>query len=178
MPNTKNLRADLTADYVRSLLSYDPVTGIFHWLVSRGDSLVVKAGDIAGTPQGEGYVQIGIDGVQYLAHRLAWLYMTDEWPKGKLDHRDRVRSNNVWTNIRAASNAQNSINSIRKARDLPRGVYRHRKKFIAGTTRRDQEKKGVRIGSFDTPEAAHQAWLDYMVEHHGKDFIPEMEASK
>ena len=171
MPNTSKYRTDdFTADRLRSLLHYNEDTGVFTWLVSIGHA--VSAGDVAGTAHAEGYVVIGVDGHSYLAHRLAWLYMTGEWPKGKLDHKDRVRNHNWWSNIRLATNAQNSINSTRKDRDLPRGVYRHRKRFVALTTRRDLPKRSIRIGSFETAEAAHEAWLAYMIEHHGADYLP------
>lgn len=174
VPNTNAHRSDFSADYVRSLLSYDPPTGIFRWLVTRSNAAIVGA--IAGTPHGDGYVLIGIDGQQYLAHRLAWLYMTGEWPKGKLDHRDRVRNNNIWTNIRAATNAQNSVNSARKVRDLPRGVHFHHGKYVAQTTARSlgaRASRNVILGRFTTPEAAHQAWRDYIAATHGAEFIPE-----
>lgn len=130
------------------------------------------AGSIAGTPHGEGYVLIGIYGEQYLAHRLAFLYMTGAWPKGKLDHRDRVRNNNVWGNLRPATNSQNGINSTRKPRNLPRGVFFHHGKYEARTTRRDQEQRNVTIGRFASPEEAHQAWRNYMAAAHGPEFLP------
>ena len=51
-----------------------------------------------------------VDGKRYLAHRLAWLYMTGEWPSKELDHEDRNRSNNRWLNIRVATKKQNGEN--------------------------------------------------------------------
>jgi hypothetical protein len=105
-------RTDLTADYVRSLLDYDPVTGIFTWRVSRG---TVAAGRVAGSPCKGGYLNISIDGVLYRAHRLAVLHVTGEWPAEDVDHKNRSRASNEWGNIRPATRQQNCQNkSLRK----------------------------------------------------------------
>lgn len=171
MPRTNIHRCNLSAEYVRSLLVYEHDTGIFRWLVARSSGTPV--GSIAGTPHSAGYVEIGIDGQQYLAHRLAFLYMTGEWPKEKLDHKDRVRNNNVWTNLRPATGTQNNINSKRKSRRLPRGVAQKYRRFLALTTIYvDGQKKQITIGRFDTPGDAHEAWRAYVGALHGQEFLP------
>lgn len=97
----------LTVERVRKLLSYDPETGVFRWRVSRGG---VRAGDAAGAVIGAGYVYISIDDHPYLAHQLAWLLMTGEWPQATVDHRDRCKTNNRWANLRDATKAQQLMN--------------------------------------------------------------------
>lgn len=170
MPNTRQFRTDVTVERLRELLDYDPASGVFTWRVRRGPA---KPGAVAGSPHREGYTVIVIDQVTYLAHRLGVLYVTGKWPDGLIDHRDRKPGNGAFSNLRPATAAQNSINSTRADRGLPRGVFRHRNRFVAMTTRRDLPQRNVRIGSFETPEAAHAAWLAYMIEHHGPDFLPE-----
>lgn len=99
--------SDLTQEYLKSILLYDPKSGLWYWLTKRGTASV---GDIAGNIQGkEGYRYIGItiDGKSYLAHRLAHLYMTGEWPENHIDHEDLNGLNNEWTNIRNATRSQN-----------------------------------------------------------------------
>lgn len=103
----------LTAAEARAALHYDPETGVFTRLVSKARG---KAGRVAGSlSKTRGYVVVPLDRKVYRAHRLAWLYMTGEWPAGVIDHVDRDRSNNRWSNLRevtAAGNAQNA--SLRK----------------------------------------------------------------
>jgi hypothetical protein len=101
--------AILTAARLRELLSYDPDTGTFTRLVRTG-YFRAQAGAIAGSRRYNGYHIISVDAQRYYAHRLAWLYMTGEWPQAGIDHRDLDRSNNRWENLRAATQSQNLSN--------------------------------------------------------------------
>lgn len=99
--------SNLTQEYLKSILRYDPETGKWFWIVNRGSIL---AGLLAGSIQGKGdyrYVNIMIDGSSYLAHRLAHLYMTGEWPENHIDHEDLDGLNNKWNTIRKATRSQN-----------------------------------------------------------------------
>ena len=97
----------LTQEKLKSLLTYVPETGQFFWNESgkgREESL------IAGTLLATGYTHIMIEGERYVAHRLAWLYMTGFFPKEELDHIDRNKSNDAWVNLREATRSQNAMN--------------------------------------------------------------------
>jgi hypothetical protein len=98
---------DLTQSRLKELLHYDPETGDFIRLVSTNSR--VKAGDIAGGLNSDGYVMIRVDGFRYSAHRLAFLYMLGEMPEWS-DHHDLNRSNNRWSNLRIATRSQNQAN--------------------------------------------------------------------
>jgi hypothetical protein len=98
----------ITRERLLEVLDYDVETGVFRWKVKT--SRKINIGQIAGTVT-HGYVQIRIDGVIYRAHRLAWLYVLGEWPASDVDHRDRCRSNNRWSNLRLATKSQNQGNT-------------------------------------------------------------------
>lgn len=158
--------AELTHARVREVLDYDPQTGIFRWKVNmrpRG-----KAGAVAGSNHGNGYREIAINQNRHLAHRLAWFWMTGEWPNGQVDHIDLDRSNNAWGNLREATHAQNVYNSG------PRSYNSHGAK---GVTRRSYGKWHARImhnrklhilGNFDTKEEAANAYNEAAKRLHGE----------
>lgn len=78
------MRNTLTAERLREVVSYNQDTGVFIRLVNSKKGKA-KAGDIAGHIEATGYRAIWILGNKYLAHRLAWLYITGEWPKDQVD---------------------------------------------------------------------------------------------
>lgn len=108
MPN-RPFRCDLTAEQVREILSYDPETGLLTWKVRTSNRM--RIGQVAGTVGKHGYVTISIRYKKYTAQRIIWLIVTGKWPEGMIDHRDTVRSNNRWENLREASQSQNACNS-------------------------------------------------------------------
>lgn len=93
---------------VTSLLAYDPVTGVFRWRQDRGSH--IKAGDIAGSHNDQGYWRVKIAGKHYRANRLAWFIMTGEWPEHEVDHKNGARDDNRWNNLRHATRLQNEAN--------------------------------------------------------------------
>lgn len=64
----------------------------------------------AGSINGKGYRNITIDGIKYQAHRLAIFYVTGEWPGLDTDHRNLIKSDNRYANIRRATRSQNLAN--------------------------------------------------------------------
>lgn len=99
----------LTVERVREALDYDPETGVFTWRKKIARKVVV--GKIAGNiVDARGYRKIMIDGGRHYAHRLAFLYMTGDWPSEYVDHADGDPSNNAWANLREATRSQNMHN--------------------------------------------------------------------
>jgi len=100
----------LTIEYLKSILHYDPNTGIWRWLQAPKFGRV-EARDIAGSPyKNKQYWCIKIKQKKYAAHRLAWFYMTGEWPEDQIDHINRDGLDNRWNNLRPASNRENQQN--------------------------------------------------------------------
>lgn len=91
-----------------SLCLYDPENGIFTWRIARRKC---RPGDVVGTTEPRGYQVAKLDYRIYYLHRLAWLYMTGEWPEDGVDHIDRNKSNNRWGNLRKATAKENAENT-------------------------------------------------------------------
>ena len=58
----------------------------------------------------KGYLIGNILGKSYLAHRVAWYYMTGEWPANEIDHIDHDKTNNRWNNLRCVTSGENHKN--------------------------------------------------------------------
>lgn len=101
----------LTQTYLKELLDYNLITGIFTWKVKP--SKIVNIGDIAGTKH-LGYTRILIKRKAYLAHRLAVLYITGYFPLKDVDHINHNRSDNHWINLRNATKQLNQQNSSKR----------------------------------------------------------------
>lgn len=157
----------LTAERLREVIHYNPEDGTFVWLVSLSSSH--KAGSIAGCVNPKGYVVIRIDRHLYRAHRLAWFYMTGEWPDRGIDHEDTNRSNNRWLNLRVATDMQNSANSRRHKDNSSgfKGVHLH-KQTMKWAARIMVAGKSIHLGLFPTPEAAHAAYAAKAIELSGE----------
>lgn len=97
---------ELTQARLKQLLRYNKRNGRFAWRVSCGTA---KAGTEAGT-LAKGYIRIRIDGNKYFAHRLAWLYVTGEWPVHVVDHKNHRTNDNRWLNLRDVPHAVNTHN--------------------------------------------------------------------
>lgn len=94
---------------LKRLFEYCPGTGEFYRKVSTSQK--TRVGDIAGSiKKSDGYKRIKIAGKSYLSHRLAFLFMTGDWPKDQVDHIDHIRHNNRWDNIRPATRDENAMN--------------------------------------------------------------------
>ena len=144
----------LPLERLREVLHYDPETGVFIWLIRSAQK--IKIGDIAGSlHKAGGYIYIRIGNFRYRAHRLAWLYMTGEWPEGEIDHRDLNRSNNRFNNLREATRQQNSANGPMRSTNTSgvKGVCWNKKseKWLAQI---GAEGKHFYLGEFDTLQEA------------------------
>lgn len=165
-----------TAEYFSECLTYDPNTGYLTWkarpLCHFKDRNTYAAwnGRLAGKKAGTvghcGYIFVTIDQAHYLAHRVIWVMQVGAWPK-QIDHKNRDCGDNRWDNLREARQQQNLWNRSLRKRDLPRGVRLRcdGAKFIARAT---IDRKEIHLGSFDTPEEAHAAWLAFVQKERGE----------
>ena len=173
----------LTAEQLRSVLDYDPTTGLFRWREGinhwraglpagtlstpkwRGPHIVIGLG----TTSEKRYQWIGIKKKVYFAHRLAWLWVNGEWPSGPIDHINCDGTDNRITNLRVATDAQNSCNRKRRSDNTSgfKGVSRN-KRDRNWTAHITHDKITYNLGYFDTPEAAHAAYCEAARRLHGE----------
>lgn len=167
----------MNAETLRQLLDYNPATGVFTWKSREETDQHVKtwnskyAGKIAGRtkPNGKGYLEIGVEGKLYFSHRLAWLYMTGEWPEVNIDHKDTDKTNNRWGNLREATVAQNAWNVDYEPGKLGRGVNHHpacKSRPYSGQIQ--VGGKRISLGYFSTAEEAERAYLAAAEKYHGE----------
>lgn len=147
----------LTQNQVRKALNYDQLTG----------SLTHKSGKAAGWVTDRGYVRVSVKGKIYPATKVIWLWMTGIWPEKDVDHRDRNRANNAWSNLRLATRCMNLVNQ---------GLKHNNRSGFKGVTSRGNShsvklrvnKEIVSLGSFPSAIEAAIAYDKAATHHHGE----------
>lgn len=156
-----------TADELRSLVAYDRETGEMTWRTKTARSVVV--GRSVGGKVKNGYVQASILGQHLMVHRLAWYYVTGDWPDFFIDHINGVTDDNRFANLRPCTTKQNRANSKKPVHNKSgyKGVSFHR-----GTSRWRArigiDGKDVTIGYFVTREEAAEARKKEAERLHGE----------
>ena len=153
----------ISIDFLRQVLTYDPDTGFLYWVGSyQGER---QAGYIG---KG-GYRYVQIKRQRFLAHRVAWALHYSEWPNQFLDHVNSHRADNRIVNLRLANPSENNWNKTLQTNNTSgfKGVTFHRAsgKYVAQIT---VQKVRHRLGSFDTAEQAHAAYVKAAQELHGE----------
>lgn len=158
---------EISADELRELLEYDPRSGIFRW---RG---LTKAGRRAGKNCSRGYRVIrlrrGGRRVEYLEHRLAWLYVTGSWPINSIDHINGQGTDNRFVNLREATVTENNRN--RPARGFTAAGVRYQAKIQV-------DGQAIHLGLFSTKELAHAVYVDATKRYFGEFSFANREAGQ
>jgi len=150
---------NLTYDELHIQLMYNPWTGDFYWKNPSNNN--VKIGGVAGTLTKKGYIYIGINNKQYMAHRLAWFYVYGYMPENMIDHESRIKTHNCIKNLREASDQCSNRNRgmFRNNTTEVTGVYKDKStnRWISQITVNKKRKHLGRYKDFDDAVCARLA---------------------
>jgi len=158
-----------TQDRLKALLRYDPDSGVFTWIDPQSNR--VKTGSRAGYVGPSGHRVIRIDRQLLPASSLAVFYMTGVYPSDLVDHKNRVPTDDSYSNLRLADYPENGFNTTGHSDSALglKGVHQHvQGRFCAQISARGKREH---LGLFDTPAEAHAAYLARAEELHGEFFV-------
>jgi hypothetical protein len=160
-------RLTVPVGYLRECFDYDPGTGELRWRARPEHHFKTTSrrkgwnkqfpSTVAGKRNAQGYLDVCIKGRELQAHRIIWALVTGEWPVDEIDHRNGIKDDNRFSNLREATH-------------VPGVCYDRRwRRWRAEMTR---EGRSVTTGYFDTPEAAHVAYLAARAEAYSFQPVP------
>lgn len=89
---------------IEQCVSYCPDSGRLAWTTGQ------FAGKTISGTNTKGYIQLQIDGITLLGHRVCYCLMTGSMPPMDIDHIDGDKTNNTWSNLRLVNNSDNHKN--------------------------------------------------------------------
>lgn len=159
---------------LKELFDYDPDTGVVRTKTTRlSKRASFRVRQIVGYPSNQGYLKVTIDGVLCSLHRVIWKWMTGDEPP-IIDHINRARADNRWSNLRLATPTLNNVNSglsrlntsgVKGVRMQPRDGQ-----WVAMAT---VKGRAVYLGTFRTREEAATAYEAVAKAEYGDFFVPE-----
>ena len=149
---------NLTRDHLESILRYDIATGEF---------IRLRTSRPTGKINADGYIEVQVGKSRYLAHRLAWFWVYDQWPDYSLDHANRVKTDNRISNLRYITPSQQNQNTNLHPNNTSgyRGVFLDKSSGKWRSRIRVNNKK-YSLGSYLTPEEAYAAYLKAVPLYH------------
>jgi hypothetical protein len=104
-------------------------------------------------------MEISVDRHKILVHRLAWMYVYGKWPRNDIDHINGNPLDNRIENLRDVTELGNNQNLRRPKKGNISGflgVAPNHSRWLAKIT---VSGKQIYLGTYNTPEEAHQAYL-------------------
>ena len=152
----------ITRELLDSLFMYDSESGKLYWREHKGKA---RRGTEAGRIN-RGYRSVRVNGPEYFVHRLVWFYVYGCWPKHNIDHVNGNGLDNRTCNLRDVPHFMNMQNMARPQKNSTtgyRGVAVIHGRFRAHISVNGRTRV---VGSFDTAEAAHNAYVAAKLQLH------------
>lgn len=174
---SQNPRKDISAEYAKIIFEYNPENGRLkrkHRNNVHKSANTKYADKFADTSiHHTGYRYASVNGVGYLAHRIAWLIFYGTWPENEVDHINGNKKDNRILNLRTCESYQNGRNVKKRCNNTSgfKGVHWMQTKGRRGGwgARICTENGRIFLGLFQTPEEAHKAYCGAAKKHH-KEF--------
>lgn len=142
---------------IAEFLNYDEQTGKFVWSKSPGPGTC--KGSEAGTIVSNGYIQIGFQGKQFRAHRIAWFFITGNDPgEDEIDHKNGNRADNSFENLELATPEDQN-------RNLGARGYAWDKQKKCFTSQIYRYGKQKSLGTAHCPLLARYIYLDAITDY-------------
>ncbi len=168
---------ELTQEYLKSILNYDPETGIFKWNKKHCEHLkkcncnafnAQHYNKVAGSINKNGYLEIRINKKHIPLHKIATIIMKGYSYKKETDHINGIKTDNRLINLREANKSENQQNLKNSKKNNKLGMlgvcYRkHAKAYCAQITLNYKNKF---LGYFETKEEASEAYIKAKRELH------------
>lgn len=182
-------RHDISAEYARQLLDYNPETGALTWKARTPDMFGRGKGNqsperqcarwngmYAGKPAGglrKGYVRLRLGPFRVHAHVVIWVMIYGSMPANQIDHRSGVRSDNRLENLREAADFEQSQN--RKKRVTNKSGLTGVSWDSSSSKWRSEiqvKRQRVYLGKFSSKEDARAAYLTAKAKYHTFQPVP------
>lgn len=172
-----NIYSTVSQSRLRELYEYDPNTGHLLSKLHKKSVGWLRNGYLTVDLYDQGKTK------HFRVHRLIWMYVYGDWPKGEIDHINGIRSDNRISNLRDVTRIQNSQNKkvyLTKT-ELPKSGYkgvnwnRFTNKWVASI---GNNKKSIHLGSFDDPQKAYLSYLEAAKKFHTHNELAKFEILK
>lgn len=169
-------------EYLLRRFEYNPETGILRW---RPVTLTTHhkptwwngmyAGKAVGSSNPDGHLMVHLDYKRFGIARVIWKMAYGTEPAALIDHRDLNPKNNILTNLREATRAQNNSNVRTRPNNTSgfKGAYYHPttvkgKVYPRWAAQISVNGKKIHLGSFKSMEAAAEAYRVAAIKYHGE----------